>query len=314
MLSYFVSYLIMASTYGIAALALNLQWGFTGLMNFGIGTFYFVGAYTSALLTTSASPDYVGGFGLPFIVGLIGAVALSGLLAYLLAFPALRLRGGFFAISMLAISETIRLIVKNEKWLTNGVWGIRGIPQPTRNLVGADLSEWIYLGIAGILLYVFYRLTEVGVRSPWGRMLNAVREDEKMAEMSGKNSWNVKMQSFVFGSMIMGVAGALYAHYVGFISPSSFTPLMATFIVWLMILLGGTGSNKGVIFGAFVVWGVWIGSEFFIDFLPSGITNKAGFVRMLLMGILLDAILLLRPQGLFGREKIISKLGSSSNE
>lgn len=310
MLSYFISYLIMASTYGIAALALNLQWGFTGLMNFGIGAFYFVGAYTSALLTTSASPDYVGGFGLPFIVGLLGAVVLSGLLAYVLAFPALRLRGGFFAISMLAISETIRLIVKNEKWLTNGVWGIRGIPQPLRNLVGADLSEWIYLGIAAALLFIFYRLSEVGVRSPWGRMLNAVREDEKMAEMSGKDSWNVKMQSFVFGSMIMGVSGALYAHYIGFISPSSFTPLMSTFIVWLMILLGGTGSNKGVILGAFVVWGVWIGSEFLIGVLPSGITSKAGFVRMLLMGILLDTILLIRPQGLFGREKVISKLGS----
>ncbi|MBS3737154.1 MAG: branched-chain amino acid ABC transporter permease [Candidatus Bipolaricaulota bacterium] len=314
MLSYFISYLIMASTYGIAALALNLQWGFTGLMNFGIGAFYFVGAYSSALLTTSQSPDYVGGFGLPFIIGLLGAIIISGILAYLLAFPALRLRGGFFAISMLAISETIRLIVKNEKWLTNGVWGIRGIPQPTRHLVGASLSEWVYLGIAGILLYMFYRMTEIGVRSPWGRVLNAVREDEKMAEMSGKDSWNIKMQSFVFGSMIMGASGALYAHYMGFISPSSFTPLMATFIVWLMILLGGTGSNKGVVLGAFVVWAVWIGSEFLIDFLPSGITSKAGFVRMLLMGILLDVILLLRPQGLFGREKVISKLGGSSEE
>lgn len=311
MLSYFISYLIMASTYGIAALALNLQWGFTGLMNFGIGTFYFIGAYTSAILTTNFSPDYLGGFGMPFIVGLIGAVVISGLLAYLLAFPALKLSGGFFAISMLAISETIRLVVKNEKWLTNGVWGIRGIPKPVQGLVGADLSEWIYLGIAGILLYFFYRLTEIGVRSPWGRVLNAVREDEKMAEMSGKDSWNVKMQSFVFGSMIMGIAGALYAHYIGFISPSAFTPLMSTFIVWLMILLGGTGSNKGVVLGAFVVWGVWIGSEFLIDFLPSGITSQAGFVRMLLMGILLDAILLLRPQGLFGREKVISKLGGS---
>ncbi|MFW6049172.1 MAG: branched-chain amino acid ABC transporter permease, partial [Candidatus Bipolaricaulota bacterium] len=97
-----------------------------------------------------------------------------------------------------------------------------------------------------------------------------------------------------------------------FISPDSFTPLMATFIVWLMILLGGTGSNKGVIVGAFVVWGVWIGSEFLIDFLPSGVTSKAGFVRMLLMGILLDVILLIRPQGLFGREKVISKLGGKS--
>lgn len=309
MLTYLISYIIMASTYSIAALALNLQWGFTGLMNFGIGAFYMLGAYTSALLTTPSSPEYIGGFNLPFIVGLIGAALLSGIIAYLLAFPALRLRGGFFAISMLAISETIRLIVKNEGWLTNGVWGLRGIPRPFRKSLGTNPSDYIYLGIALILLALTYWLIEKGVRSPWGRVLGAIREDEKMAEMSGKHVWSYKMQSFVFGGMVMGVAGGVYAHYSGFISPASFTPLMATFIVWLMILLGGTGNNKGVILGAFVVWGVWIGSEFLIDLLPSGFTTKAGFVRMLLMGILLDLILLLRPEGLSGRQKVLSELG-----
>mgnify|MGYP006280131155 CR=1 FL=1 len=310
MFSYFLSYLIMASTYGVAALALNLQWGFTGLMNFGIGAFYILGAYTSAILTTSPSPEYIGGFSLPFVVGLIGAAVVSGFVAFLLAFPALRLKGGFFAISMLAISETIRLIVKNEGWLTNGVWGIRGIPKPFRKTVGTDISEYIYLGIALVVILGIYWLLEKGVRSPWGRVLSAIREDEKMAEMSGKNTWQYKTQSFVIGAIIMGIAGGLYAHYSGFISPASFTPLMATFIVWLMILLGGTGSNKGVIIGAFIVWAVWIGSEFLIDFLPSGLVTKAGFVRMLLMGVLLDVILLTRPQGMLGREKVISKLGS----
>jgi len=309
MLSYLISYVIMASTYGVAALALNIQWGFTGLMNFGIGAFYIIGAYTSAILTTPQSAEYVGGFGLPFIVGLIGAAAVSAFVAYLLAFPALRLKGGFFAISMLVISETIRIIVKNEGWLTNGVWGIRGIPKPVRAIVGSDISEYIYLAIALVLLGGVYWLVERGVRSPWGRVLSAIKEDSDTAAMSGKDVWHYKMQSMVFGAAVMGVAGSLYAHYTGFISPESFTPLMATFIVWLMILLGGTGNNKGVVLGAFVVWGVWIGSEFLIDFLPSAMVTKAGFVRMLLMGILLDAILLLRPQGLFGKEKEISTIG-----
>ncbi len=309
MFNYLIAFLIMASIYAIAALALNLQWGYTGLMNFGIGSFYILGAYTSSILSTDPSPEYVGGFGLPIVVGVLGAALLSGIVAYLLAFPALRLQGGFFAIFMLAISETFRLIVKNEGWLTNGVWGIRGIPKPFQQQLSTDVTQFLFLVIALGALGLTYLLTESGVRSPWGRVLRSIREDEKTAEMSGKNTWNYKVQSFVFGSVVMGVAGALYAHYTGFISPESFSPLMATFIVWLMILLGGTGSNRGVILGAFVVWGVWVGSEFLIDYLPSDVATQAGYIRMFLMGLLLEVILLLRPQGLLGREKIISKLG-----
>lgn len=308
MISYLVSYLTMASIYGVASLALNIQWGFTGLMNFGLGAFYMLGAYTSALLTSPSSPEHIGGFGMPFILGLIGAAAISGIIAYLLSFPALRLSGGFFAIAMLAIMETIRLIVQNEGWLTNGIWGLRGIPTPLRGLFGAKPSQFLYMGIAMVVLVGTYYFVERSVRSPWGRILAAIREDESMCSICGKNVWEYKMQSFVVGSMVMGIAGAIYAHYINFISPASFTPLMSTFIVWLMVLLGGSGSNRGVVLGAFVVWGVWIGSEFLIGSLPSGMATRAGFIRMFILGFLLDIILVLRPQGLIGREDIVSKL------
>ena len=298
----------MASIYGIAALALNIQWGFTGLMNFGLGAFYMLGAYASGLITTASSPEHVGGFGLPFVVGIIAAIAITGLISYFLSFPALKLGGSFFAISMLAISEIIRLIVQNEGWLTNGIWGLRGIPTPTRSLVGADAAQYIYLFICLAFLVLTYFFAEKSIRSPWGRILAAIREDEGMSSMCGKNVWKYKMQSFVVGSAIIGIAGALYAHYMNFISPGSFSPLMATFILWLMVLLGGSGNNRGVILGAFVVWGVWVGSEFLIGGLPSGMASRAGYIRMFILGFLLDIILVTRPQGLIGKEKIVSKL------
>lgn len=312
MLSYIASYLVMGGTYGVAALALNLHWGFTGLMNFGLGAFYMLGAYTAAILTASPSPEHVGGFGLPFPIDLIGAAVVPGIVAFLISFPALRLRGGPFAIATLAIHETFFLIVHNEMWLTNGVWGIRNIPRPLYDLI-PKYYDYLYLCITAIVLTVVYFAIKKTINSPWGRVLRAIRGDEKMTSMSGKNIWRYKMQSFVMGSMVMGVAGGVYVHYTGFVSPQVFTPLMSTFIVWLMIMMGGTGNNKGVIIGAFLVWAVWTGSEFLTDLLPAGMEARMGFIRMLLMGIILEVVILTRPQGILGRKKIISKLGVEKN-
>ncbi|MBN1636101.1 MAG: branched-chain amino acid ABC transporter permease, partial [Deltaproteobacteria bacterium] len=219
MLNYFVSYLILGSIYAIAALALNLQWGFTGLMNFGIGAFYMVGAYTSAILTTPASEEYLGGFHLPILVGLVCAMLMSGFLAYLISFPALKLRGGTFAIALLAIHETIFLIIKNESWLTNGVWGIRSIPRPFAAMVDPRHYNYLYLLIAFFFLALTYIAVEYAVRSPWGRVLRGISEDEYLTSMSGKNCRSYRRQSFIFGSMVMGLAGGLYVHYTGFVSP-----------------------------------------------------------------------------------------------
>jgi len=306
MLSYIASYLVMASIYGIIALALNFQWGFSGLMNFGIGASYMLGAYSAALLSSAPTAEHLGGFGVPFPFDLIGAAVIPAFIAFLIGFPALRLKGGPFAIATLAIHEIIYLIVHNEMWLTNGVWGIRDISRPLYSQMPQQY-DFFYLLIAGGLLIVFYFFFRKVVRSPWGRVIRGVKVDEDMALMSGKHAWSYKMQSFVLGSAVAGIAGGLFVHYTGFVSPTNFTPLMATFIVWLMVMVGGSGSNRGVLVGTFFVWGVWTGSEFLTDLFPGSMETRAGFMRMFLMGIILLIVIMTRPQGIFGRKKIIPK-------
>ena len=303
MITYFVSFLIIGSIYAMAALALNLQWGFTGLMNFGLGAFYMLGGYTSAILTCPATTEHVGGFGLPVFAGFIGAALVPGLVAFLIGFPALKLRGGTFAIALLAIHETLLLVVRNESWLTNGVWGIRNIPRPFFDIVNPKHYGYVYLIIAVGLLLLIYLAISMAVRSPWGRVLRGIGEDEELTSMSGKNCWHYKMQSFVFGSMVMGLAGATYVNYTGFVSPQVFNPMMATFIVWLMVMVGGTGNNKGVIAGAFLVWAIWVGSDFLTDFVPAAVATRIGFFRMLFVGLILGVTVLTRPQGILNPRK-----------
>jgi branched-chain amino acid transport system permease protein len=304
MLNYLISFLIMGSIYGMAALALNLQWGFTGLMNFGLGAFYMLGAYSSAILTAPPTAEHLGGFGLPVVIGFAGAALVAGAVAFLIAFPALRLRGGPFAIALLAIHETLLLVVRNESWLTNGVWGIRNIPRPFFDVIDPRHYGYVYLLIAGGLLILLYLAIQKVVNSPWGRVLKCIREDEDLTAMSGKNARNYKIQSFVFGSMAMGLAGASYVHYTGFVSPQVFNPLMSTFIVWLMVMVGGTGNNRGVVVGAFLVWAVWVGSDFLTDFVPAVLATRIGFIRLLFVGIILGFTVLTRPQGILSRKKL----------
>lgn len=311
MLNYFASYLVFACIYAIMALGLNLQWGFTGLLNLGIGAFYMLGAYTSAILTSAASADHLGGFGLPVIVGVLGAGLVPGLVAWLLSFPALKLSGGPFAIAMLAIMETLHLIVRNESWLTSGVWGIRSIPRPFFDLVNPRVYSFYFLIIAALALLLTYLAMQRAVNSPWGRVLRGIREDEYLTSMSGKNIFRYRQQSFVLGSMIMGVAGALYVHYTGFVSPQVFSPLMSTFIVWLMAMVGGTGSNRGVVLGAFLVWAVWVGSDFLTDLVPASIATQIGFIRMLAVGMILMITILTRPQGLLSRRLFSAEIRGS---
>ena len=126
-----------------------------------------------------------------------------------------------------------------------------------------------------------------------------------MAATSGKNVWKYKMQSFVISGGIAGLAGSLYAHYASYIDPTAFTPWMATFIVWLMVIIGGTGNNRGVILGSFAVWGIWIFSENLANLLPLEPTN-VGYIRMMVIGLLLWIVLVTRPRGILGKPKAIS--------
>jgi branched-chain amino acid transport system permease protein len=304
LIAYFVALAVTAGIYAVFCLGLNIQWGYTGLFNI-----------TSALITLTAPTGmyakYVHqlfGLNAPFIVGLLGAAVMCGIVALLIGIPTLRLGEDYLAISTLGIAETFRLVFNNEKWLANGARGLTGLPQPLQNLVDPQYYNYIYLVIVLIILAIVYLLIERAIRSPWGRVLRAIREDEISAGMSGKDIFNFKMQSLVFGAMVMGAGGALFAHSLKAVSPEMFTPLYGTFIIWVMLMAGGSGNNKGAILGAYVIWFIWIGTQFLTNLLPVALKARAPYVRFLVIGILLELILIYRPQGLLGEEKKVSKM------
>jgi branched-chain amino acid transport system permease protein len=314
-LAYLVSFAIMATIYAVFSLGLNIQWGYTGLFNIGIAGFFAIGAYMSSLITmpkpSGTYAEYVDvlfALNLPFPIGLLGAGVVCGIIAYLIGIPTLKLGEDYLAIATIGIAETVRLIFNNEQWLANGPRGLAGLPQPLSGLVEARFYNYIYLMIVILILVILYLATERAIRSPWGRVLRAIREDEVSASMSGKKISSFKMQAFVFGAMVMGIGGALYAHYTKAISPDVFTPLYGTFIIWVMVIAGGSGNNKGVILGAFVVWAIWIGTQFITNFLPYTLKARAPYIRFLIIGILLEIILLYRPRGLLGEEKAVSRM------
>ena len=314
-IAYLVSLAIMAGIYAVFALGLNIQWGYTGLFNIGIAGFFAIGAYTSAMVTTpmptGVYAQYVHqifGLNLPFVFGLLGAALVCGIVALLIGIPTLRLGEDYLAIATLGIAETVRLIFNNETWLANGPRGLMGLPQPFHYLVDPRNYNYVYLIIIVLVMVIIYLLIERAIRSPWGRVLRAIREDEVSAAMSGKDIFNFKMQSLVFGAMVMGIGGALYAHYTKAISPSVFTPLYGTFIIWVMLMAGGSGNNKGAILGAYVIWGIWVGTTFLTDFMPHTLKARAPYIRFLVIGVLLELILIYRPQGMLGEEKKVSKL------
>jgi len=331
-LNYFIFFAIQGGIFAILSLGLNIQWGYTGLFNIGIAGFYAVGAYTSALLSgpPPLALDWrvVGGYQFPFVVGLIGAMGVSGILAFLIGIPTLKLKEDYLAIATIGIAEVIRLILKNEAWLTNSVWGLKNLPSPLQGPIESKISlflvshpdfprwlnaliskgyNWFYLFIVFLFIGVLYLASERIIRSPWGRVLRAIREDEAVAAVSGKDVFWFKMQSLVLGAMMMGLAGGLYAHFAKFIDAMTFEPMFGTFIIWLMLIAGGSGNSKGAILGAFVIWAVWAATDFM-----TGHTQMAGYregaLRVILIGVLLEVILLIRPQGILGEEKVVSKM------
>ncbi|MEX0800699.1 MAG: branched-chain amino acid ABC transporter permease [Dehalococcoidia bacterium] len=311
--------------YAIFVLGLNVQWGYTGIFNFGILAFFLVGANVAAIVTKSPAEgdfvQYVGGFGddlnllpfldsdqwLPSIVGILAAMAFCGVLAALLAVPMLRLREDYLAIITIGIAELLRRITIEERELVNGTRGLSGIPRPLDNLVEAADYKYVILAISVAVLIIVYFAVERGIRSPWGRVLRALREDELATAASGKNVFAFKAQGFVLGAMIMGIGGALYAYAASAIGPDTFTHFFATFLFWAMLIVGGSGNNKGAILGAYIVWGLWVITLQIQGYdLPDIISGRIFFIRDFILGALIVIVLLLRPQGLMPEERRVS--------
>ncbi len=297
LLTYFIFFLTVAGIYAVLSLGLNVQWGFTGQINIGVAAFFAIGAYSSAIVTTAASPFHLGGFELPFLLGILAAMLASGFLAFLVGLVTLNLRGDYLAIASIGIAEIIRLFLKNEAWLTNGVRGIPAIPKPLSGLTETG-DALLFLLLILAFVFVTYMALERLYQSPWVRVLRAIRVNEDAVQAAGKNVLRFRLEAFVLGSVIMGVGGALYAHFTTFISPSAFDPMFGTFLVWVMLIAGGSGNNKGALLGAVIIWGVWSGTEIFTSRLPEMWVTRASAIRIFLVGALLELILIFRPQGL----------------
>ena len=323
-LNFLVPFLATVAIFAIICVGLNVQWGYAGIFNFGVVGFFMIGGYTAAIFTKPPSDSdfvtYVGGFGdrlaffpgaenwLPFIIAIFFASLFSAVLALLLAGPTLRLREDYLAIAIIGIAELLRRISIEEQGLVNGTRGIGGIPRPVGDLVSSSNYKFLYFFIAvGALIGVF-ALVELGIRSPWGRVLRALREDEDATSASGKNVFGFKMQGFVLGAAIMGAGGALFAFQQGAASPDTFTHFFGTFIFWAMLIVGGSGNNLGAVVGAYIIWGFWsITLQIQGYDLPDFIEGRIFHLRDFLIGLIIVLVLIYNPRGLLPEQARVSR-------
>jgi len=288
-----------------------------------------------------AAEGYLGGLGLPIIFSwFIGAI-LSASIAYVIGKICLGLRSDYLAIATLLISGIIISVIKHEEWLSRGVKNVIGLKRPAPYEVNLQNSQWFidlinFINIGGdasrdliisssgifvklcftiiflITLLILLFLSERAVNSPWGRMMRAIRDNEIAAKSMGKNIVKHQLSIFMIGSAIIGFAGAMLVTYDGLFTPSSYQPLRYTFLIWVMVLLGGSGNNYGSILGGFVVWFIWIESapialkiiEIFTIFLDQSnpiklhLIESVPYFRYLMMGIGLLLVMRYKPEGL----------------
>ena len=281
-----------------------------------------------------AGEGYLGGLGLPVIFSwLVGGLFAAGV-AWVIGKISLGLRADYLAIATLGIAEIIIAVIKNEDWLTRGVKNVIGIPRPTAYEVDLQKSEtfiqnvnWLGMEVVEasslyvklsygflfvIVLAIILWLSERALNSPWGRMMRAIRDNEDAAEAMGKDVTKRHLQVFILGSAVCGIAGAMMTSLDGLLTPQSYQPLRFTFLIWVMVIVGGSGNNWGAVLGGFLLWFFWIEVEpighWLLSILTSGIPDNlpikehlldsAAHMRLITMGIILLVTLRFAPKGL----------------
>jgi ABC-type branched-subunit amino acid transport system permease subunit len=302
---------IVAGIYSLLGLGIQLEFGLAGLLNFGHVAFMAIGAYTMAILVVKA------GWSMWLAVPLAVLAAASA--GVVVGLPTLRLRADYFAIATIAFSEIVRYVATNEDRLTGGSQG-------TINLAGAGQAasyneEWeqfqswlqstLHLGSKDVtmllVVWVVVLVSCTGLwaagRTPWGRVLRAIREDEDVVSSLGKNVFAFRLQALALGSALAGLAGCFYAWQFSFFSPDDFAPLL-TFFAWMIVILGGLGRFFAVPVGALVFGLLFAGTRFF-DFAPFVWFDSAerAYLRLALIGLAIVALVAFRPQGIFGRRE-----------
>jgi len=305
--------------YGLAAIGLNLHFGYAGLLNFGQAAFVAVGAYGIAVTVTT--------FGLPFFVGVGVGILGAVVLALLLGIPTLRLRADYLAIATIAAAEIVRLVFRSVSLndITGGSDGLQGfdttfynlsfLPEGTYGFWYFRFSErtWWVLLVGWSLVILFSVMVFLLMRSPWGRVLKGIREDEDAVRSLGKNVYLYKMQALILGGVIGAFAGFIFALSRAAVQPDLYSTEL-TFFVYTILLLGGAARVFGPVVGAAIFWVVLsltdniLNQAVRFDKIPDAIISgpEVGTVRYMLVGIALMALMIFRPQGIFGDKREIA--------
>jgi len=302
-----------AAAFAIAAIGLNVQFGYAGLLNFGHVGFLMVGGYGAAITVDRGGPLWLG-----VVVGILAAV----LLGLLLGLPALRLRADYLAIVTISAAEIIRLVIRSRPLhsLTKSVFGIRGFadsfydvnPIPrgrygVGDVVFSERTLWV-MTVAWLLVGVGTLLVLLLARSPWGRVLRAIREDEDAARSLGKNAFSYKLQSFVIGGALGALAGIMFSIDRQAVRPEFFFTGV-TFYTFTIVILGGPGRVFSPVVGSMIFWFIISFTDGLIrealqaghiDFIE---TTDLAAIRFALVGVLLMVLILVRPQGIFGKRE-----------
>lgn len=285
-MEYLLHILILIGIYIILAISLNLISGYTGLISIAHAAFYGVGAYVAALLALN--------FGSNFFINLILAMILAGILGGVVAIPSLRIHDDYFAIATFAFQIIVYSVMNNWVSLTKGPLGLPGIPQPLIFGIKVSSHQNFLILVASFFAFLTYLFARRLVNSPFGRVLRGIREDEIFVQSLGKNVIKYKILIFVIGASLAAVAGSLYAYYITFIDPTSFTIMESIFILSIVII-GGAGNLWGSIIGAVVL----VTMPEFLRFI--GMPNAiAANLRQIMYGGLLVIFMMYRPQGLLG--------------
>lgn len=301
----------VAMVYALLALALDVQFGHTGLLNFGHVAFFAVGAFASAVTTLpppgspaylDASASYQVGLGLPVPVGMLAAMVAGGALALAVGALSVRLSAHYLAVATFALAEIVHAALANEIWLTRGQFGITTIPQPGK---GTAVPVELYplatlIAVTAVVLLAWWLLARI-TDAPFGRNLRAVRDDELAARTYGRSAFGLKLRAFVLGGVLAGLAGSLFTHALGVVHVEQFVPLV-TFQVWLAVLLGGQGRHRGVVLGAFLFIALRESTRFLgeIPGLDAVVRANPSFLpslRYVLIGTLLILVVRFFPAG-----------------
>jgi branched-chain amino acid transport system permease protein len=296
--------------------------------------FVFDGGVSAIEAVNPASTGYLGGLGLPILLAWPAGGLLAAGVAWVIGKTALGLRSDYLAIATLGIAEIILAIMKNEDWLARGVKNVIGLPRPVpfevdlqnnpdfvatatdlgMNAVTASsiYVKLCYAGLFTVVLLLLLWMAQNALRSPWGRMMRAIRDNETSAEAMGKDVTKRHLQIFVLGSAICGIAGAMMTTLDGQLTPAGYQPLRYTFLIWVMVIVGGSGNNFGAVLGGFVIWFFWVQVEPIGGFLMQAITSgmedasplkqhlisSVAHMRLFTMGLILLLVLRFSPKGL----------------